>query len=52
MLNKSDGSGAATAQKLSLEAYAEHLKKKLNTVSSEVSDTLALIDSEKVSEHN
>ena len=53
MLNKSDGSGAATAQKLSLEAYAEHLKKKkLNTVSSEVSDTLPLIDSEKVSEHN
>ena len=51
LLNKSDGSEAATTQKLSLEAFAEHFKK-INTVSSDVSDNVPSSDPEQVIEHN
>ena len=50
MLNKSDGNRAATAQKLSLDIFAEHFKQ-LNTVSQD-SDSIPQIDSAHVSEHN
>ena len=50
LLNKFDGSRTTTAQKLSLDAFAEHFKK-LNTISSD-NNTLPLFDLTNVSEHN
>ena len=50
LLNKFDGSRTATAQKLSLEPFAEHFKK-LNTTSSD-NNTLPQFDLTNVSDHN
>ena len=50
LLNKYDGSRTVTAQKLSLEAFAEHFTK-LNTISSD-NNTLPQFDLTNVSEHN
>ena len=49
-MNKYDGSRTATAQKLSLEAFAAHFKK-LNTISSD-NNSLPQFDLTNVSEHN
>lgn len=51
LLNKADGRNANTIQKVSLETFAEHFRK-LNTVSTENSDSLPEVDPAKVSEYN